>query len=120
MVALQGILGNLKALFASTWQTIDPDRRERINQVWAQQELRIVNTSAPIDSTPDMMVVPRSAVVYMAQQLQQNDCSICMGGNSDRKDCKFRRAMIDLAIPDLRREEKRSGKCVGKLFNWAE
>lgn len=52
------------------------------------------------------------------QHCQNESCAICAGNNSERKDCLFRRGMVDLSLPDLRREEKKSGKCMGKLFDW--
>lgn len=115
----KGILAQLHNMFDVAWRTIEPEKRDRINQVWSQQELRVVNVNAPVDTSSDMMMVPKSAIMYMAHKLQVDACGMCFGGHHDRKDCEFRRAMLDLAIPDLRREEKRSGKCVGHLFDWS-
>lgn len=116
----KGIIAQLHTIFGRTWETIDPARRNRINAVWANQELRIVNASQPVDTSGDMMYVPKSCIVRMAQQLQRDACGICMGTHKDRRECEFRRALLDLAIPDLRREEKRSGKCVGQIFGWRD
>ena len=108
----------MRNLYESTWRTIDPAKRARINQVWDQQELRIVNANAPVDTSGDVMVVPKSALVMMAHKLQQDACGMCFGGHQDRKDCVFRRAMLELSIPDLRKYEKKTGKCVGHLYDW--
>lgn len=114
----KGLLSQLHNLFDTAWHSIPPDVRERINVVWSQQELRIVNASQATDPTGDRLMVPKSVIINMAQDLQNERCAMCLGTNSDRKDCKFRRAMVDMAIPDLRREEKRSGKCMGHIFDW--
>lgn len=114
----KGLISNLYQMFDALWQTIEPAKRNRINTIWACQELRIVNTSAPVDPTGDMMIVPKSAIVHMAQAAQDAKCGICMGFHSQRRDCLFRRSMVELAIPDLRKHEKQSGKCMGQLFDW--
>lgn len=114
----RGMIKQLHNLFDELWRTIEPEKRDRINAVWSNQELRIVNSNQPVDPTGDLMMVPKAAVMYMAQDLQKEKCAMCFGGHNDRKDCQFRRAMLDLAIPDLRREEKRSGKCVGHIYDW--
>lgn len=114
----KGLVANLHQIFDSLWKTLPPEKRDRINAVWSNQELYIANRGQPVDPTGDMLYVPKSVIVNMAQQLQKNECAMCLGGHQDRKNCQFRRAMIDLTIPDLRREEKQSGKCVGHLFNW--
>ena len=116
----RGVIANLKKLLDQAWQTIEPIKRQRINQVWDRQELRIVNARTPVDTTGDVMVVPRSAVVRMAVKLQEDSCGMCLGGHQDRKDCQFRRAMLELAIPDLRKFEKQTGKCLGHIYGWRE
>lgn len=115
-----GLIKQLHNLFDSLWRTIDPAKRDRINQIWSRQELRVVNSAQAVDPTGDTLQVPKSAVLLMGSICAKEKCAICMGDHQERKDCQFRRAMLGLAIPDLRREEKRSGKCVGKIFVWEE
>lgn len=105
-------------MFDGLWHTIEPSKRERINTIWSQQELRVVNSSQAVDPTGDMVMVPKEAILYMGQHCQKESCAICMGNNNDRKDCLFRKGMKALALPDLRRLEKQSGKCMGNLFDW--
>ena len=117
----KGIIKQLGNVFADLWETIPPEKRDRLNALWAQQELIVRNKNRPIENEGgDMLYIPKSCVTYMAQDLQKERCSMCFGGHQDRKDCKFRRAMLDMALPDLRREEKRSGKCVGHIFDWGK
>lgn len=116
----KGIMKQLANMFDALWKTVEPEKRERMNIIWSQQELRIVNSSQAVDPTGDMMMIPKAAIVNMAKELQKEKCSICMGTNNDRKDCVYRRAMIEMSIPDIRREEKKSGKCMGKLFSWED
>lgn len=114
----RGIIAQLHGVFDRAWHTIDPEKRERINAVWSQQELRVVNAGQAVDPTGDKLFTPKSVIIDMAQELQKEKCSMCLGTNNDKKDCKFRRAMVAMAIPDLRREEKKSGKCMGHIFDW--
>ena len=114
----KGLLSQLHSLFDAAWHTIPKEKRERINRIWSQQELRVVNSASAVDPTGDMVMIPKSAVLHMGQHCQKESCAICMGTNADRKDCLFRRGMAELSLPDLRREEKKSGKCMGKLFDW--
>lgn len=114
----RGLLKQLHGIFDAAWKTIPPEKRERINRIWSQQELRVVNSSAAVDPTGDMVMVPKEAILFMGQHCQKESCSICMGNNADRKDCSFRRGMVELSLPDLRKLEKQSGKCMGKLFDW--
>ena len=116
----KGIMKQLGGMFDALWKTVEPEKRDRMNVIWSQQELRIVNSSQAVDPTGDMMMIPKSAIVNMARELQKEKCSICMGTNNDRKDCMYRRAIIEMSIPDIRREEKKSGKCMGKLFSWED
>lgn len=114
----RGLLKQLHNLFDAAWKTIPPEKRERINRIWSQQELRVVNSSSAVDPTGDMVMVPKTAILYMGQHCQKESCSICMGSHTERKDCLFRRGMVELSLPDLRKIEKQSGKCMGKLFDW--
>lgn len=114
----RGLLKQLHNLFDAAWQTLPPEKRDRINRIWSQQELRVVNSAAAVDPTGDMVMVPKTAILYMGQHCQKESCAICMGNHAERKDCLFRRGMVDLALPDLRKIEKQSGKCMGKLFDW--
>lgn len=114
----RGAISNLHALFGALWDTVEPNKRERLSTIWQNQELRITNKAQAVDPSGDLIMIPKSAVAKMALELQETKCAMCFGGNSDRKECAYRRALIDLAIPDLRREEKKSGKCVGHLFDW--
>ena len=116
----RGLLKQLHVIFDSVWRTIDPEKRERINRIWSQQELRVVNQSSAIDPTGDMVMIPKRAVLFMGQHCQRESCAACMGNNNDRKDCQFRRGMVELSLPDLRKLEKQSGKCMGKLFDWRD
>lgn len=114
----RGMIRQLHNMFDATWKTIDPENRKRIDRIWSQQELRIVNAGAPTDPTGDTLMIPKRAVLLWGQHCQQETCTICMGGHGDRKDCKFRQGMVAMSLPDLRRLEKQSGKCMGKLFDW--
>lgn len=114
----KGMLKQLHNMFGRTWETIEPEKRQRINYLWDRQELRIVNSSAPIDPTGDLVMIPKEAVRLMGSHCQRESCAMCMGTNNDRKGCLFRRGMVKMALPDLRRLEKQSGKCMGKLFTW--
>lgn len=116
----RGALKQLHNIFDAAWKTLPPEKRERINRIWSQQELRVVNSTSAVDPTGDMIMIPKTAVLNMGQHCQKESCSICMGNNSDRKNCLFRRGMVELSLPDLRREEKKSGKCMGKLFDWSD
>lgn len=117
----RGVVKQLGNLFKELWETIPPETRNRINAMWAEQEFVVQNKNRPIGYVNgDMLYIPKSSLMYMAQDLQKERCSMCFGGHQDRKDCKFRRAMLDLSLPDLRREEKRSGKCVGHIFDWGK
>ena len=58
----RGITSQLRNLFGELWNTIPPEQRERINRVWANQELRIVNSNQAVDPTGDFLMVPKSAV----------------------------------------------------------
>ena len=80
----KGILKQLHNLFDAAWRTLPPDKRERINRIWA--------------------------ILLMGQHCQQESCAMCFGTNAERKDCKFRRGMVELSLPDLRKLEKQSGK----------
>ena len=115
----RGALKTLENLFDDLLETIEPVRRNRIRNLWSKQELRIVNTSTPVDTSGDVMVVPKSCVVRMAKKCQSECCSMCLGTNEDKKGCEFRRAMLELSIPDLRKYEKKTGKCVGHLYDWS-
>ena len=106
----KGILKQLHNLFDAAWRTLPPDKRERINRIWSHQELRIVNSSSAVDPTGDMLMVPKRAILLMGQHCQQESCAMCFGTNAERKDCKFRRGMVELSLPDLRKLEKQSGK----------
>lgn len=114
----RGMLKQLHNMFDKTWKSIEPEKRDRINYLWSRQELRIVNSSAPIDPTGDYVMLPKESVRLIGDHCQRESCAVCMGNNNDRKDCKFRKGMVKMALPDLRRLEKESGKCMGKLFNW--
>lgn len=116
----RGILKQLHGVFDATWRTIPPEKRDRINRIWSQQELRVVNSSTAVDPTGDMIMIPKKAVILMGQHCQEESCAICMGTNNERKDCLFRRGMVELSLPDLRKIEKKSGKCMGKLFDWRD
>lgn len=116
----RGLLAQLYTLFDQLWHTIDPDKRQRINTIWSQQELRVVNSSQAVDPTGDMIMIPRKAITKMGAHCQTESCNICMGSHKDRQDCLFRRAMVEMSLPDLRRLEKQSGKCMGKLFDWRD
>lgn len=105
-------------MFDRTWRTIDPEKRRRIDFIWAHQELRIVNAGQAVDPTGDLIMVPKKTVLLWVRELQSEKCAMCMGSNSDRKDCLFRRGMLDMSLPDLRRQEKKYGKCAGKIFDW--
>lgn len=116
----RGLLKQAHSLFDAAWHTIDPEKRNRLNTIWSQQELRVVNSSQAVDPTGDMVMVPKRAILLMGQHCQAESCAICMGSHADRKDCLFRRGMVALSLPDLRKIEKESGKCMGKLFDWSE
>ena len=105
----RGLLSQLFTLFDKLWHTIDPEKRNRINTIWSQQELRV-----------DMIMIPKTAVTKMGAHCQAESCNICMGSHQDRKDCLFRRAMVEMSLPDLRKLEKQYGKCMGKLFDWRD
>lgn len=114
----RGMLKQLHNMFDATWKTIEPEKRRRINAIWSQQELRIVNVSAPVDPTGDSMRVPKEAITLWGQHGQEQSCAICMGGHGDRQRCKFRKGMAIMSLPNLRRMEKQYGKCMGKIFDW--
>lgn len=114
----RGLLANVARLFDDVWHTIEPVKRQKINNIWAQQELRIVNKNAPVDTSGDLITIPKSALCKMAQKLQDDACGMCFGTHQERKDCEFRRALVELSLIDLRKDEKRTGKCMGHLFNW--
>lgn len=116
----RGLFRQMSSIFAAVWETIEPEKRDRINRIWSQQELRVVNSSTAVDPTGDMIMIPKKAVILMGQHCQKEACSICMGTNNERKDCLFRRGMVELSLPDLRKIEKKSGKCMGKLFDWRD
>lgn len=116
----RGLLKQLHTLFDAAWHTIEPEKRNRINRIWSQQELRVVNQSQAVDPTGDMIMIPKAAILHMGQHCQGESCAMCFGGHNDRKDCLFRRGMVELSLPDLRKLEKQSGKCMGKLFDWRE
>lgn len=116
----RGLLKQLHNLFDAVWRTLPADKRERINRIWSQQELRIVNASSAVDPTGDMIMIPKEAVLLMGRHCQRQSCDMCLGAHSDRKDCDFRRGMAALSLPDLRKIEKQSGKCMGKLFDWGD
>lgn len=114
----RGILAQLYTLFDKLWHTIDPEKRQRINTIWSQQELRVVNSSQAVDPTGDMVMIPKAVITKLGAHCQKESCTICMGSHQDRKDCLFRRAMKEMSLPDLRKLEKEYGKCMGKLFDW--
>lgn len=114
----KGMIKQLHTMFDATWKTIDPVKRKKIDMIWSQQELRIVNASSPVDPTGDLVMVSKDAITLLGQHCSTESCAICMGNNNDRKNCKFRKAMVKLSLPDLRRLEKKYGKCMGKLFDW--
>lgn len=114
----KGIFKQLHNMFDKAWKTIDPEKRERINDLWSRQELRIVSTGQAVDPTGDLIEIPKEAIMLWGQHCQAESCALCMGNNNDRKDCKFRKGMAKMALPDLRRLEKQYGKCMGKLFDW--
>lgn len=116
----RGMLKQLHGMFDAAWKTIPPEKRERINRIWSQQEMRVVNSASAVDPTGDMVMVPKQAILYMGQHCQKKACDICMGDHQERKDCLFRRGMVELSLPDLRKLEKKSGKCMGKLFDWRD
>ena len=107
----KGILSQLHNLFDAAWHTLPPEKRERIN--------RVVNRCAPIDPTGDMVTVPKEALVLIGRHCQEQSCSMCFGTNNHRKDCLFRKGMVKLSLPDLRKIEKQTGKCIGQLFDWS-
>lgn len=116
----RGLLKQLHNMFDAVWQTIPPEKRDRINRIWGQQELRVVNCASAVDPTGDMIMIPKTAVLHMGQHCQKESCAIFMGNHADRQNCLFRRGMVELSLPDLRKEEKKSGKCMGKLFDWGD
>ncbi len=116
----RGLLKQLHGIFDALWHTIEPGKRERINRIWSQQELRVVNSSSAVDPTGDMVMVPKQSILHMGRHCQKESCSACMGDHQERKDCLFRRGMVELSLPDLRKLEKKSGKCMGQLFDWRD
>ena len=114
----KGLLKQLHNMFDQAWKTIEPEKRRKINEIWSRQELRIVNASAPVDPTGDLIMTSKEALTLLGQHCQEESCAVCMGNNNDRKNCKFRKAMVKLSLPDLRRLEKKYGKCMGKIFDW--
>lgn len=80
----------------------------------------MVNSASAVDPTGDMVMVPKEAILFMGQHCQKESCAICMGNHAEKKDCLFRRGMVALSLPDLRKIEKQSGKCMGKLFDWGD
>lgn len=114
----RGMLKQLHNMFDVVWRSIEPEKRVKINEIWSRQELRIVNASAPIDPTGDMIMSSKEAITLWGQHCQAESCAMCMGNHEDRKDCKFRRGMVKMALPDLRRLEKKYGKCMGKIFDF--
>lgn len=114
----RGIFAQLYTLFDKLWHTIEPEKRQRINTIWSQQELRVVNSSQAVDPTGDMVMIPKAVITKLGAHCQKESCTICMGSHQDRKDCLFRRAMKEMSLPDLRKLEKEYGKCMGKLFDW--
>lgn len=114
----RGLLAQLHNLFDAAWKTLPPEKRDRINRIWSQQELRVVNRCAPVDPTGDMVTVPKESLVLIGQHCQKQSCSMCFGTHSDRKDCLFRKGMNKLSLPDLRKIEKQTGKSIGQLFDW--
>ena len=116
----RGLLKQLHNLFDAVWHTIPPEKRDRIVRIWSQQELRVVNRASAVDPTGDMIMIPKEAIRHMGMHCQKESCAICIGSNVDRKDCLYRRGMVELSLPDLRREEKKSGKCIGQLFDWGD
>lgn len=116
----RGAIKLIRNIFADLWNTIEPEKRNQINRVWAEQEIQIVNVGKAVDPTGDFMKIPKKAILHWGQHCQRESCAMCMGNHNDRKDCLFRKGMAEMAIPDLRKIEKQSGKCMGKLFNWED
>lgn len=114
----RGFIKQLHNIFDLVWNSIEPEKRARINEIWSRQELRIVNAAAPVDPTGDLIMSSKEAITLWGQHCQTESCSMCMGNHEDRKDCKFRRGMVKMALPDLRRLEKKYGKCMGKIFDF--
>lgn len=114
----KGMLKQLYNMFDAAWKTIDPATRAKISAVWDVQELRIVYNSTPIDPSGDKLLIPKETINLWGAHCQKESCEICMGNHSDRAKCKFRKGMSKMALLDLRREEKLSGKCMGKIFNF--
>lgn len=114
----KGILKQLHNMFDATWKTIEPEKRRRIDAIWSRQELRIVNDSAPVDPTGDLIMIPKEAITLWGQHCQKESCEICVGNNNDRAKCKFRKGMAKMSLPELRKFEKQYGKCMGKIFDW--
>ena len=115
----KGLIKQLHNLFDDAWNTLDPVTQYKLNAAFERQELRIV-TVGSIDTTGDMVVIPRTALIKLSHALQKEKCSICMGNNNDKKDCEFRKALKQMSIPDLRRYEKQYGKCMGQIFSWED
>lgn len=116
----RGLFKQMYSIFDAVWNTIEPEKRDRISYIWSQQELRVVNRCAHVDSTGDMVTVPKEALVLIGRHCQEQSCSMCLGTNSDKKDCLFRKGMCAMSLPDLRKLEKKSGKCMGHLFDWRD
>lgn len=116
----KGMLKQAEKMFAAAWETIEPEKRRRMNFLWSNQELRIVNAGQPVDPTGDLIMIPKRTIMHWAQELQAEKCALCMGNNNDRKDCLFRKGMVEMSLPDLRRQEKKYGKCMGKIFDWSD
>lgn len=76
----RGLLTQLHNMFDAAWQTIEPEKRRRMNFLWSNQELRIVNAGQPVDPTGDLIMIPKRTIMHWAQELQREKCALCMGG----------------------------------------
>ena len=115
----KGLAKQLRNLFDDAWNSLDPVTQYKLNASFSRQELRIV-TIGDVDTSGDMVVIPRTALVSLSHALQKEKCSICMGNNNDKKDCEYRKALKQMSLPDLRKAEKKYGKCMGQIFSWEE